>query len=327
MSAAPTRLSRLLAMVPYFQARQGIKLSTAAADLGVTEKQLVKDLEQLFLCGLPGYMPDDLIDLQFYDGYVNVGFTAGMDRPLRLTGTEASVLLVALRMLLDARGALDADAVRRAMVKLEEAAGGGLAVVVHDAAPDERESSAVLREAVAARRAVALQYYTPSRDAVTDRVVDPVRVAVVDGHSYLDAWCRESAGRRLFRFDRVQSARPLDEPSSPPVELAAGPVALPTHDAALPVAVIEVDPDVSWVIEYYDARVLGGAAGEPGGDGPEDPDTPVRAELTYASDEWLARLVQGFGGRVRVVSGDDGSRRVRERIADAAAAARARYAH
>lgn len=284
----------------------------------------MKDIEQLFVCGLPGYMPDDLIDVQYFDDRVIVGFTAGMDRPLKLTGTEANVLLVALRMLLDARGALDADAVRRAMAKLEAAAGASRAVSAVDAGTrEEPASSAILRDAAARRRAAAIRYYTPSRDAVTDRVVDPIAVQVIDGHSYLDAWCRESEGRRLFRFDRVETAQLLDEPSAPPADQLARAVALPVHDDTLPVVRIEVDPEAVWVIEYYGARPLDDLSGA--GHHSDSAQAPIVAELTYASPEWLARLVRSFGGRVRVVSDDAESVAVRDRIAAAAAAARARY--
>ena len=308
-------------MVPYFLARPGIKISEAARELGVSEAQLTKDLEQLFVCGLPGYAGGDLIDVQFWDGYVTVGFTAGMDRPLRLTGTEANTLLVALRMLLDAGGALDADAIRRATVKIEEALGESPnAVAGSSAAPvAESESSAAIRQAVANRRALRIRYYTPSRDEVTLREVDPIRVQVIDGQSYLDAWCRDSAGRRLFRFDRVQSAEVLDEGSHPPEEAERSPIAMPASNRELPVAEIEIDPSERWVIEYYEAQPIVDLT-------TVAPDEPVRATITYASDEWLARLVQGFGGRVRLTSQDAQSDRVRETMARSVAAASARYA-
>ena len=60
-----SRLPRLLALVPYLQARPGIRVDEAAADFGVTEAQLRRDLQLLWMCGLPGHGPGDLIDLSF----------------------------------------------------------------------------------------------------------------------------------------------------------------------------------------------------------------------------------------------------------------------
>ncbi|GEE02865.1 hypothetical protein nbrc107696_33110 [Gordonia spumicola] len=316
-TAAPTRLSRLLAMVPYFLARPGIRLSVAAADLGVNERQLTKDLEQLFVCGLPGYMPDDLIDIEFSSGCVHVGFTAGMDRPLRLTGAEANVLIIALRMLLDA-GAVDSDAVRRAMAKIEAAVGLTLTPVAATTPASDDPVRKSIRDAVAAGRALAIRYYTPSRDEVTDRVVDPIRIQAIDSQSYLEAWCRTSGGVRLFRFDRVYSANALDEPSSPPPEAAAASEPLAgssTLTGDLPTVRVEIDPDSLWLLEYYAAEAEVELDGEPDG--------PIVAVLRYGSSQWLERFLRSFGGSVRLVPGEADD--VASAVASTAAAARARY--
>ncbi|EUA44405.1 protein pafC [Mycobacterium xenopi 3993] len=92
---------RLLNMVPYFQANPRVTRAKAAADLGVTVKQLEEDINQLWLCGLPGYGPGDLIDFEFSGDTIEVTFSAGIDRPLQLTSPEATGLLVALRALAD----------------------------------------------------------------------------------------------------------------------------------------------------------------------------------------------------------------------------------
>src|SRR2546423_276324 len=133
MTAAQERLPRLLALVPYLIARPGIAIDEAAEDLGVTPRQLRKDLELLWMCGLPGYGPGDLIDLSMDGDTVTVQFDAGMRRPLRLTGAEATALLVALRALVDTPGMVDADAVRRAVAKIEAAAGLAQFVLEPDA--------------------------------------------------------------------------------------------------------------------------------------------------------------------------------------------------
>lgn len=85
MSAVSNRLVRLLNMVPYFQANPRITYAEAASDLGVTVKQLQDDLNQLWMCGLPGYGPGDLIDFEFSGDTIEVTFSAGIDHPLRLT--------------------------------------------------------------------------------------------------------------------------------------------------------------------------------------------------------------------------------------------------
>lgn len=317
----PPRLARLLAMVPYFQARPGIKLSAAAADLGVTPKQLTTDLEQLFVCGLPGYGPEHLIDIQFWDGYVSVVFTAGMDRPLRLTGPEANILLMALNMLSDTGGAVETSAVRSAIAKIEEAMGATYRSVSAKAPSDDapRPVDSVIRAAVEAGLALQITYYTASRDDVTQRIVDPIRIRAVDGNSYLEAWCRRSEGVRMFRFDRVESAELTGEPSTPPAD-AVRPVepseaiGFSVLTGELPVAHIEVDPDALWLLEYYDA--------EPDEEFDTAPTGPVTAVLRYGSPEWLSRFILGFGGSVRLLSD---TATVGPLVAQAAQSARQRY--
>ena len=129
MTPVSTRLIRLLNMVPYFQANPRVTRSKAAADLGVSAKQLEEDLNQLWMCGLPGYFPGDLIDFEFSGDTIEVTFSAGIDRPLKLTSPEATGLLVALRALADIPGVVDPEAARSAIAKIEDAAGA----VAHDA--------------------------------------------------------------------------------------------------------------------------------------------------------------------------------------------------
>src|SRR5690606_7047025 len=111
-------------------AHPGISAAEAARDLGVTPKQIMDDLNQLWVCGLPGYGPGDLIDLSFSEDSIVVTFTAGIDRPLRLTSTEATVLLVALRSLLEMPGVVDPSAAHSAIAKIEAAAGSAAAAHV-----------------------------------------------------------------------------------------------------------------------------------------------------------------------------------------------------
>ena len=306
MTAVSTRLVRLLNMVPYFQANPKITYAEAATDLGVSVKQLRDDLNQLWMCGLPGYGPGDLIDFEFSGDTIEVTFTAGIDHPLRLTSPEATGVLVALRALLDVPGMVDPEAARSAIAKIESAAGTlshGAEAAVDEPAPVESEAAAAVRAAVRNGRALAIEYYSASHDMLSSRVVDPIRVVLVADHSYLEAWCRSAEGVRLFRFDRIVDAKVLDEPSAPPPPAvqAEPDTSLFDADPSLPSATLLIDRSASWMFDYYPLRVIR-----------ELPDGACEAAMTYASDEWMARFVLGFGSAVRVLQPESLAQRVRE---------------
>jgi proteasome accessory factor C len=301
MNTLSTRLVRLLNMVPYFQANPGISAAEAAGDLGVTTKQLMTDLNQLWMCGLPGYGPGDLIDLSFSEESIEVTFSAGMDRPLRLTSPEATAVLVALRALQEVPGMVDPQAARSAIAKIESAAGGDPGVRSERTA-EESPAAAAVREALREHRALAIEYYSASHDTSSHRVVDPIRIVFVGDQSYLEAWCRTAEGVRLFRFDRIDAADVLNEPAAPPPPaVQAGPdTSLFDADPALPSATLEVAPTATWMFDYFPMRLVR-----------ELPDGSCVAEMTYASEEWMARLVLGFGAAVRVLEPDSLARRVK----------------
>lgn len=311
MNQLPKRLVRLLNMVPYFLARPGITKEQAAAELGVSLSQLQTDLEQLAVCGLPGYGPGDLIDLTFYDDRIDVYESAGVDRPLRLTSPEATAMLMALRALVDMPGIVDPRAARSAIAKIENAAGEAAHRATESAGEDDPVAG-IVRDGVHRHRALAIDYYAASRDSSSRRVVDPIRVVLIANHSYLEAWCRESAGVRLFRFDRIDGAEVLDEPSAPPepARQAETDTSLFDADPSMPVATVRVAPSAAWMFEYYPMRLIG-----------ELPDGWREAEMTYASDEWLTRLLLGMGDEVQVVAPESLATGVR----DAAVAALAAY--
>jgi proteasome accessory factor C len=315
---ATERMPRLLALVPYLLARPGVRLDEAARDFDVTPKQLRKDLELLWMCGLPGYGPGDLIDLSFEGETVAVTYDAGMRRPLRLTGGEATALLVALRALAETPGVVDTQAVQRAIAKIEAAAGGarpsGVVVGqgVREAATTARTRETV-QEALRAGRALRMRYYSASKDRISDRTVDPMRMLIVQATGYLEAWCRRAGGVRLFRLDRIDDLEVLEEASAPPAE--AQPRGLTdgvyTPPADQPEAVLVLDPDARWVAEYYPCEELDELAGG-----------RLRIRMRYGDEAWMVRLVLGLGGGARVERPAALAAAVRQRAVDALERAR-----
>ncbi|WP_433798585.1 helix-turn-helix transcriptional regulator [Actinomycetospora sp. CA-084318] len=295
------RLPRLLTLVPWLLARPGVPVAEAAAEFGITETQLRRDLELLWMCGLPGYGPGDLVDLSFEGDTVTVVYDAGLSRPLRLSGPEAATLAVALRALADAPGVVDTDAVQRALAKIEQASGrtddpsAETVAVGMGRTPGNARAEATVRDAVARHRALRLTYYSASRDAVGRRDVDPMRLMMVDGSTYLEAWCRRAEGVRMFRLDRVDDAEILDEPARPPADAAprdvpADATGLLAPDAGRPLAALRLAPAARWVAEYY-----------PMEDVVADDDGSARVHMRYGDRAWMVRLLLGLGETVEVL--------------------------
>jgi proteasome accessory factor C len=275
---ATERLSRLLALVPYLVSRQGIPLSEAAAEFDITEAQLVKDLELLFVCGTPGHLPDDLIDVDWDDGTVYLSNADPIARPLRLAVDEALALLVGLRALADVPGLHDREVLERTLLKLEAAAGEAAAPSTQVRVEVEaRGPLAEVRRALETGRRVHLTYFVPARDETTERDVDPMRVLLVDGRWYLEG---------------VDALTVLDLPAEVPAAAAERDLSeglfRPTPDDTL--VTLELAPPAHWVADYYPVE-----------DVVEVGDDLLLVRLRVADDAWLRQLALRLGGALRVL--------------------------
>jgi proteasome accessory factor C len=305
--ASADRLGRLLNLVPYLLARPGILVAEAATAFGITERQLREDLELLWVCGLPGYGPGDLIDMALDGDRVTITYDAGIDRPLRLNPDEALALVVALRMLAETTGIGSRDAIERALAKIENATGDLVDTPVAVRLPADIEKVDAIRGAVERRHALRLTYYTAARDETSERVVDPMRMLMVGPRAYLEAWCRRAEGTRLFRVDRIDAFTELDEPSAPPARAVPHDVSdgvfHPSPD--LPLVTLRVGRGSRWITEYYPCE-------EVRRDGDE---WIVTMRVTDLG--WAQRLLLGLGPDVTVVGPVELVDRIREQATTA----------
>ena len=313
MSGAVDQLPRLLALVPYLLARPGVRLTEVAKDFGISEDRLRKDLNLLWVCGLPGHGPGDLIDVEFEGETVTLLEPAGVTRPLRLTVDEALALLVALRALADTPGLDEHDAVDRALAKIEQAAGAAAeaAARVEIAVEGEERVLPIVQSALEQARRLHLSYYVPGRDETTERDVDPMRLLLVDGRSYLEAWCRRVEGVRLFRLDRVHEVAVLDEPSEPPADVQPRDLSQglfrPGPDDLL--VTLALRPGAAWVADYHPCESV-----------TESADGGLTVRLRARDTSWVRRLVLRLGDQGRVLAPDSLAQSVREDAARALAA-------
>lgn len=314
MTGATEQLPRLLSLVPYLLTRPGARLADVARTFGVSEEQISRDLSLVYMCGLPGYFPGDLIEVDITaSGRITVSNADPIARPMRLSRDEALPLIVGLRMLADLPGLQDRAAVDSALAKLEGAAGEAVAasasvsVEVEPPSPSA-ETAAAVERALRERRRLRLSYYVPARDETTHRDVDPMRVSVVAGRSYLEGWCRSAEAVRLFRLDRITAIEVLDAAAEPPAEaqprdLDAGLFQPGPDDVAV---TLDVGPSGRWVAEYYPCESVD-----------ERPNGGAVIRLRTPDVRWVRRLALRLGPAGRVVAPESLAAAVR---ADAAAA-------
>jgi proteasome accessory factor C len=297
-SRAPTasdRLQRLLALVPYVVSRKVVGLAETATAFGISERQLVDDLNMLWCVELRSPDPYCPIDLSYDGGEIVVSEAESIDRPLRLGIDEASALLVALRMLAELPGIGDRSALGRTIAKLEAAAGtAGAASAQVAVQVDTRSADAALPTVTAAlesARRLHLSYYVPGRDEATERDVDPMRLVMVDGRSYLEGWCRRAEAVRLFRLDRMLDVRVLDVPAEVPPEaeprdVDEGLFRPSPRDVRV---VLELSTAGRWVAEYYPCDEV-----------TDLPDGRLRVSLRTPDTQWVRRLALRLGGDGKV---------------------------
>jgi proteasome accessory factor C len=311
--AARDQVGRLLRLVPYLHGREQVPLEEAARVMGVPPEQLDKDLRVLFLCGLPGGYPDDLIDVDLDalegEGVIRVSNADYLARPLRLTPTEATAIIVALRALRAGADGETRGVVDRALAKLEEAAAGAPPLVDPG---DDLGSTLALRaqldDAVRRGRQVRLTYYVPARDQESERVVDPHRLVSHHGVDYLDAWCHSADAPRLFRLDRIHEAHVLDSPveTEPAPRDLTGGIFSSGDEATL--VTLRLDAEARWVEEYYAVQAV-----RPRSDGGSEID------LLVGDEQWLQRLLLRLAPYAEVLApphfGDGAADAVRKALA------------
>ena len=99
ISAPLERTARLLDLVPYINSHQGISLKELANVFNVTQAQMTNDLTTLWMCGLPGYTPLELMDLDFESGFVTIHNAETLSKPRSITFDEGVALVLGLDLL------------------------------------------------------------------------------------------------------------------------------------------------------------------------------------------------------------------------------------
>lgn len=196
------KAARLLDLVPYISTHQGVALSELAAEFGVSESELLSDLNTLWMCGLPGYTPLELIDLEFESGFVSIRNAEILQKVRLLTKDELVILLIGLDLLVKSIDPKRVDllhAITELQVKIKIII-GDIATI----APIVNSSyRAIILNAIASRKNLQISYHSLIRDELSDREITPIELMVDHGYEVLQAYCHNVGAYRTFRLDSI----------------------------------------------------------------------------------------------------------------------------
>lgn len=276
------RLRRVLDLASFLMARPGVTVDEAARQMDADPGEILRDLDMLFLCGLPPYTPTDLFEV-YVDGE-SIWLTGAepLEQPFGMSKYEAIRSLAAARIVLGLPGGEGTPELAGAAEKLEAAVGEEPLVI--DREPDVVLGS--LERALAAGKAIEITYLSAARNEETVRVVDPCRLATMSGRTYLSAWCRNAGAMRSFRTDRIREVVLLEEEAKRvDTDISIG-YAAARDDLR---ATLELGPEAAWVVRGVPLEQV-----EPAGDG-------YRVVVASPDREFLVRLVLQVGSALRSV--------------------------
>jgi proteasome accessory factor C len=290
MSAPRTarRLNRLLAALPWMIANPGASVDEVVERFDYDRTELAKDLATVFVCGLPGYGPGDLMVAYIDEDEVVVEMADYFSRPVRLTPVEALGLLAAGRALQSSgQGSPELDS---AVDKLQR-------VVL----PDAEDAVAIelpepplvteLRDAAAQGQVTHIEHASVATGEVTSRDIEPWTVFSTLGNWYVSGWCRLKDGERVFRIDRIRTAEATGETFEPSEEEPAHEVRYTPNEDDTRVT-IRLSESAAWVAEHYPVEVF------------DEDDGAKTIHMSVSDPAVAARLLVRLGDAAELVEGE-----------------------
>jgi proteasome accessory factor C len=306
------RLRRILVMLPYAIRNPGVSLNELSERFGVPVRDLIDDFNLVFMCGLPGYTPGDLIDVAIEDDRVWVSMADYFASPLRITPAEALTLYASGEALTQMAGMEEADALRRGLAKLGRALGASEEAdspIKVELDRDPASHLEALNDALERSVQIDIEYFSAGRGELTERRVEPWGLIAAAGRWYLVGLDHRSGEDRMFRVERIKSVTTTEEPAEIPSgfdpERYKG--AFRAGQAGDRMS-LEISPAVQrWFEEYYPVvskRIVA--------------DGWMQVELVTSAPRWGAVLLLRLGAEARATQPTeiaDEARALAERIA------------
>ena len=219
------RISRCLNLIPYIRNNPGISPDELAKLFNTTPKVITRDLETLFMCGLPGYTHLELIDLSIDEDSVVVLEPQNLGKPPRFTRNEAISILIGLlaisstlslatssEELLTIKSAVD-ETIRifKELLSTENSDLVGVTENKVNVGSNTPLAVPKLFDAISQRSVVQATYVNQLNQKST-RTLQPIRIFSNAQHLYLTAIDLADLVEKTFRVDRFNDVEIIAEP-------------------------------------------------------------------------------------------------------------------
>ncbi|MEY3454653.1 MAG: hypothetical protein RLZZ147_778 [Actinomycetota bacterium] len=204
VETAGKRALRTMDLIPFIVENPACSIRSLAEKFSVSEDQIEKDLQLIFLCGLPGYTPYELIDIVLDNGIVTVIEPQVLDKPRKFSKSEMVVIVLGLRILSEL---YPADSIQ--MLKLEKliAKISALVPIYVSKQTGKSLNSSLLKDinrAINQSLSLDIEYSSVSKDEITKRNILPLELYLLNGSMYLRAVDIAQSAERVFRADSIR---------------------------------------------------------------------------------------------------------------------------
>ena len=200
---AAQRALRTMDLVPYILENPGISTIDLAAKFSVTQKQIEKDLQLIFLCGLPGYTPYELIDLTFEDGIVSIIEPQVLTKPRNFSSNEMVVIKLGLEILreINVNEPNKLDKISNLLQKVHRETDQDSVLLAKEISSSPYYS--VINTAISQRKQLSIEYQSVSKDQLSTRLIVPYNISMLNGNLYLSAYDTDRQSDRVFKLDLI----------------------------------------------------------------------------------------------------------------------------
>lgn len=291
---AAQRALRTMDLVPYILEHPGVSTEDLAVKFSVTQKQIEKDLQLIFLCGLPGYTPYELIDLTFEDGVVSIIEPQVLTKPRNFSSNEMVVIKLGLEILreINVNEPDKLDKISTLLQKVHSQTDQDSILLAKEISTSPYYS--VINTAISQRRQISIEYQSVSKDQLTTRLIVPYNVSMLNGNLYLSAYDMDRQSDRVFKLDLISKCV-IGEPTE---------LDLTKKTSIDQIVELMVDVKLTNFIERNTSIIVDQRLTSDG----------IKVTLKVNNLEWISRAVISYAPNIKVISPAALSEMIEQRV-------------